>query len=400
MKSLGTLLTILIATNALAGGYEKAVMWSGKWGALGGAAVAGATGADAAFFNPAGMVDGPEAELGINASITQSQFNGPGVADNVELDGEKLTSILPGIQYKRNLNENAAYGVSLAAIAGSKALHENVGSNNLDLSTDIQAVELGLSYARKINQNYSWGLTWRITQVQATFDTMPSATAGVKADNLSQTDYSTFRLGVRYTDDSNKWGWGASYRSELALELEDGDAKGGGALAASGTGKIDVGSNLPQSLAFGTWYQLNEKAKLYTELTWWDYSVNQNIDIEITDLPGANGKSKLKQKWSDMYALKIGYEYMKDETLALRAGAAITTQVTHEDYARNTFSAPGDAYSIHFGAGKKLNENSTLDLGLEYVTSEGKGNGKSTDTYEGDFESYAYAFHAGYKYAF
>lgn len=399
MKSLLMLLSVSIFTNAFAGGYEKAVMWSGKWGALGGAAVGAADGADAAFFNPAGMVNGPEAELGVNASIVQSQFNGPGVADNTKLEGEKLTSILPGLQYKRNLNDNASYGISLAAIAGSKALHENVGSQNLDLSTNIQAVELGLSYARKINKNYSWGLTWRITQVEATFDTMPAATVGVKADNLSLTDFSTFRLGVLYEDDSNKWGWGATYRSELALELEDGDATVSGAV--SGKGSIDVASNLPQSLAFGTWYQLNEKAKLYTELTWWDYSVNQNIDLEVTDAhPAVNGKSKLKQKWSDMYALKLGYEYMKDETLALRAGFAVTTLVTNADYARNTFSAPGDAYSIHFGAGKKLNENSTLDLGIEYVTSEGEGNGKDSQTYEGDFESYAYALHAGYRYAF
>jgi hypothetical protein len=77
----GFLAGLLISHNvSYAGGFEKTVQWSAKNSAIGGAAASSVDGADALYFNPAGLVDnqsGKKAEISANFSPTVGQFECP-----------------------------------------------------------------------------------------------------------------------------------------------------------------------------------------------------------------------------------------------------------------------------------------------------------------------------------
>jgi hypothetical protein len=74
----GVLLAVLTISGnpALAAGFEKSVLWSGKWTALGGAAASSVSGPDALYFNPAGLGGSTGLQINLNGerSMTLPNF--------------------------------------------------------------------------------------------------------------------------------------------------------------------------------------------------------------------------------------------------------------------------------------------------------------------------------------
>ena len=165
------LTSMVLGVQAMAGGYEKAVMWSGKWSALAGAATSAVTGADALFFNPAGLGQGAEQEFSANFSPTFSQLKGPNiVGSDAQQTGERLMSPAFGVLYKHALNQKFALGVGVYASGGSKSEYKDVefsADNKVDVKSELELMELSLGGSWQLNKNIALGAAWRALQARA-----------------------------------------------------------------------------------------------------------------------------------------------------------------------------------------------------------------------------------------
>ncbi|WP_062264862.1 OmpP1/FadL family transporter [Endozoicomonas arenosclerae] len=410
------------AGNAVAGGFEKATLWDAQYSALAGAAVSSVDDSSAIFFNPAGMAFAESNDIALHVSPTFTTTNGPAAGDNTFIDGETNFSPVGGLTGLFKLNDKFTMGYGVYAAGGASSKYEDVTVGNDrpitgDYSTDIQVIEAGLGLAYRINNNWSVGGTYRLTYATADIN-MLSATdinLGPISQNVGgsvgyndMSGFNTFgvRLGAMFRSDDNRWGWGINYRSEVDIEA-DGDASYKNGLGAGEYNKVDATAKtaLPMQISTGVDYQVAPNWTLFGEITYSEYSNNEQIKFESDDT--ALAVPAINANWEDQYNYRIAAEYTGIENWALRAGYIYTTAVVTEEYAAPTFSTPANAHSFTFGAGTTILDGQVdLDFAAEYNMAENdsvKGGGdlsSASKSHPGKYESNAYAIHATVKYKF
>ena len=432
MKVLVCMLSLVATTQfAHAGGYEKSVFWSAKWSALGGAASAGATGADALYFNPAGLAKGKSHELSLNLSPTFGLFDGPSSNSLTQVERERELSPVGALLGSYRVNEKLAIGLGYYAAGGSKSDYENntfvkAAGGNYDLqpnvSGDLAVSEVSLGAGYQLNNNFSFGLAYRFIIANADFETAglsSGALIGSKIEDLSTTDHG-FRLGIQYENDAKNFGASFVWRSEVDLKLEEGTSSGRVDNTATvqdlvGSNTMAVENTFPEEFALGAFYKLNERNTMFFEFSHKNYSANKELAISgDLNLPAGlggtslteNGRSNISQAWKDMNTIRLGYEYLMMNDDALRFGVAWSNQVTQANLSRSTFTAPGDAYSLTAGYGTKFSETILFDVAGEYTWSSGTGNhnlgsnGLTNQFASGEFDSNSLVVHFTTKFMF
>lgn len=450
-----TMATLVVSSPLWSAGYEKVNFWSAKWSALGAAASAGVEGAEALYFNPAGLVHGSNGEISVNISPTKVTSEGPIVGPNTSVEDEGDITPPLGVVGKYQLNEKMAIGVGLYTVAGVHAVYEGVDLStvtstmsfsglSVEQKSDLMAMELGLGFSYKATNNLSLGLTWRATQVKAEVSGVtinPIFAVNAKFKDLDDTNFEGFRLGLQYVNDEKTYGVGLSYRSEVEFEIK-GDQSGSyrynsntAVLAAALSGRVTPGSEaataaalnaagvqtltsageatlksqLPQQISLGNFFKFGQNCFLFTEVTWTEYSQNDKIrvigDLRMADAFGTNlgniladGDGDIDQSWKDQWNVKVSTQYTLDEMSALRFGYVLTTKVTIPEKMRASFSAPGTGHSLFAGYGQKLNESMIVDGALEYAMN--SGTGTNENGFAGEVKNTVIGMHLSYKYLF
>lgn len=403
--------------NAVAGGFEKATMWDAQYAALGGAAVSSVNTSSAVFYNPAGLARIESNDFTLHASPTFTQTNGPAEGSETYVKGEKNFAPNGGMTGAFRLNEKLVMGYGFYGSGGSSAGYEDVtvgGSVPLlgdasmtgEYSTDIKIMEAGLALAYQINNNWSIGGTYRLSYAQADIN-LASSIIGVGAlvgyNDLSGFNAFGVRLGTMYRSDDNRWGWGLNYRSDVSIEA-DGEASFASGLPARLADPLGLPSYsgvdataetaLPTQISTGVDYSLNDDWKLFSEVTWTEYSSIDAIKF-VSDEQSLMVES-INANWDDQWNFRFATEYTGIENWALRAGYIHTTAVTPEEYAAPTFSTPAGAHTITMGAGTTLMGGKVaFDMGAEYNFAENatvEGGGDLTDrikSYSGKYDTNA-----------
>ncbi|WP_422452489.1 OmpP1/FadL family transporter [Endozoicomonas sp. ALC066] len=415
-----TLAVAVSSGHAVAGGFEKATLWDAEYSALAGAAVSSVDDSSAIFFNPAGMAFAESNDIALHVSPTFTQVNGP--ADgNTFIEGETNFSPAGGLTGLYKLNDKFTMGYGVYASGGAAAKYEDVTVGSLasvtdDYSTDIKIIEAGLGLSYRINRNWSVGGTYRLTYATADINMVSAlGPVGVAVGYNDMSGFNTFgvRLGAMYRSDDNRWGWGINYRSEVDIEAD------GKASFRSGSPSIspiddysDVDATaetaLPMQISTGIDYQVAPHWTLFGEITYSEYSNNEQIKFTSDDAPATGlAVPAINTNWEDQYNYRIAAEYTGIENWALRAGYIYTTAVVPEEYAAPTFSTPSNAHSFTLGAGTSILDGQVdLDFAAVYDTVENddvKGGGDLTDTttsYPGKYESSSYSLHASATYRF
>ncbi len=411
---------------AHAAGFEKTVMWSGKWAALGGAATGAVDGADALFFNPAGLAEKNSTELSLNYSPLLTHVSGAQAVDDEKIDSDKnVIRHVSGALFKKSLTNNLALatGVYVSGGAGAKFRSVDYSSVNSGFSvynpvvkSDVKIIEYGLGAGYKINNNFSVGATYRITMAMADFSSA-SVSSGIlfntHFDNMTDFNFAGVRLGAKYLSDDKTWGLGLSYRSEVKMDMK-GDAHGEYVIGATSTkyemtgGKDAVlHSQLPNQVNFGGFYKYSDRATVFAEYSWTDYSQNDEIKIDgELKLQAAHGSTNVlagktvKQNWKDAHILRLGHEYLMENDWAIRTGYAFTSRVTSRDAVSITFTAPGVGHTFVAGAGTKFLDNKlALDFAGEYSFVQGSGTHPDSGV-SGEFFSSGAAVHTSLSYLF
>ena len=435
------LVFVLTGPHAWAGGYEKVSLWSAKWAALGGASSGAVMGAESLAFNPAGLVNGASNEFSLNLSPTFSQFKGPNVPSQVQGEtvaqqtAERGFSPIASLLYRRSINDKISVGAGLYSVGGANVEYKDVDFRSVDddidldgqtIQSELKINEFSLGGAYRYSRNWSFGATWRIVMAsgqmhnaQITIDNDEDddirSLLGVSLEDLKATEMGGIRLGAQYANDAKTFGAGLSVRNGIDFELE-GKSSGvidparfgpqGPVIELPG-GDITVASTLPTQVALGFFWQRTPGRTFFQETTFTQYSVNEKL------IYGGAGKTlgpvSLQDtvlNWEDQWSLKFGYEYMETRGLTWRAGYSYATNVTPEDTARATSTAPGEGHTLAVGAGGELpwgGGKYTADVGIEYAMASGNGNtngGSSIRDFAGKFESTAYTVHGSVKYRF
>lgn len=391
MKRIGLgLIGLFFAANANATGFEKSVMWSGKYAGTGGNAVSSVSGSQSLYFNPAGLAG--QSDVSLNYSPTWINVDGSLVTVN-RTDKSRPGVIPSGGAFASYGAGRFGFGAGAYVAGGEKAIYPDVdlspdsGNNGLVyrplLETDLQIVEYSLGAAYEVIPGLRIGAAWRISQAKGSLATIKRSTSfafpvysHLAILDAKETRYNGYRVGAMYQDQDDKWGVGASYRSQIKF---DAPGTGRGATIVSPTTSVTqqvvtgtrVGVTFPSAISFGGHYGVLESLRVLAGADFVKYSADDNVYITGT----ANGSTlpNIALNWKDMWNVRFGLEYTGFQSLAIRAGYVRTSQVTSEKDAKATLppAGTGSLYTLGFGYG--LMTNLDLDLAGEYGHVEGMG---------------------------
>lgn len=430
---LSVVVMALMAGKAEAAGFEKSVMWSGKYaGAAGSDAVGGVTGSQSLFFNPAGLAKNGDAS--VNYSPTWLHVNGY-LASATSLEDTDKDYITSGdVSASYVFSDRFGIGAAAYVVGGERAVYNDVSlagdNSNISftptLKTDLAITEYAFGAGAEVMPGLRVGAAWRITKANGSLASIQKTTANSAyiysdIEDAQDTRYKGFKVGAQYEDAGHLWGAGLTYRNGVTFNAHSTNTRGSTVIIANNTQAgaavtpVDLSLTLPAQVAFGGWYRLNDNFKVMAGVDMTHYSTDQMVQVNGTiNLAGIGGSAATPLPspvlgWNDMWNLRIGGEYLLGN-LALRAGYSHTNQVTSSVNAKATIAPAGTGHLITVGAGTSVMKNFDIDGALEYAWNHGNGSmtatpagitsqeilaGKATDT-----SARSLGIHTGFTYRF
>jgi long-chain fatty acid transport protein len=442
------LAVLLLPLTGQAAGFEKPVMFSGKWAPLGGAATAAVRGAESVFFNPAGLGGISGREMTLDASPTSAQFSGPVATTKVET-GEQTFSPVAGAFFATGITDQLGFGLGVYSSAGANSSYTDLDysgaqmglssdeSSLVDLSnysdafdllkpdigTELKFIEFSPALGFKLSDSLRVGVAWRALLVSGALHSgkVKEASAPVNAvlvnallGDLSGTSLTGWRAGLQYTP-ADDFGLGLSVRGPMSFTLEG--TTSGVVEAGSQSwpevydlqeGEVTAKTGLPLQASAGAFVKFGGHWTLFPEYTFTQYSSNQKIELSGSvilpdELTGEEvALSDLMLEWKDQHSAKLGVQYDWSDRTAIRAGYIYTTAVPPADRSRATSSAPGVTQTITVGLGfSNLDWGlglSGVDLGAEYTTLSGEGTNELGVS--GKFSNTFMAVHTAFQFRF
>ncbi|MBC7691460.1 MAG: outer membrane protein transport protein [Methylotenera sp.] len=418
--------TLLIGATAHSAGFEKTVFWSGHYTGIVGAASSVVKGADSLYFNPAGLADNSQmASVSLNFSPTFAKFSGPIAVSGTTVNGNTTFSPVGAALASYHLTDQLAVGVGYFVTGGSKNQFDNTDFSAISpayatfkepIKLDLAVTEFSLGAGYAVTDALKIGAAWRISKVHAALASVGGSAAtaiqAVQLDNLTATRYNGFRLGAQYAPKDSGWGVGANVRTPVSF-IAKGDITSAKLRLGTGTDatttiadkSASASSEFPLQISIGAFYDVGteKKFRIIPEYTFTRYAVDKQIDLTGSFTATGVGTRNLAttpfvQGWKNQNNFRLGVEHYCMPDTVLRAGYALTTQVTPTDHARAAFDAPGTGNTFVIGAGKVIASNITLDGALEYSRASGSGTNDLGKT--GDFVAKAYDAHLSVGYGF
>lgn len=412
-----TSLSILSSGMAFGAGFEKNILFSGKYAGRGGTGVSDARGAEALFFNPAGLASGtPGIEVTGDLSPTWGHFNAPITTSNVNVSGNTTYDTLYGVFASYNINEHWGFGIGSYSGAGAHAEYDNttlsvpgapgLGSVTNNVESRIYDTEAAIGTGMEIFPGLRIGAAWRATHVSATLNELQASGSGLSTalsaisfSDMGTWRYNGFRAGAQYTSPDNVWGLGVAYRSAVNF-ITKGMVSGSISSAQSGGTTVSVpstpatlGSVLPTQITVGGNYELMPKTLHgFLEYVWTNYSTDQNLAVGGT----FEGQTLPDQVlgFTNQSNIRVGFECTAVPAWVFRAGYVWTSQVTPNVPANPVLEPPGHADTITIGAGTSLIAD-LLEVNGAFEYDWVDGSGTSAQGIAGEYMAKSYDLHLG-----
>lgn len=439
------LLLFFVSTVAFGSGYEKSVLWGGKYSGVAGSAAAGVSGSDSIFYNPAGLVNSPElGDLTFNLSSGSSQFKGPIVPSaNVVSPGPSIAAftnankqessktaqtVVPGLTYSMKINDAWSYGLGYYAVGGTRAVYEDVDfaprSYKAKIGSEITITEFSAGIGYKVSDAMRLGLGLRYTMADATFSSAGYVSSGANVVGITNVDIKdiktanldSVRLGMQY-DVSENTKVGLVVRTETKVSKT---AKGSGTANVCGGGAtcpavvnltipetdVKVETVLPMAINLGVEHKLADTWTLFGELVHTQYSKIEKVDLDGTLTVGTSSSSipDIDQKWKDQINVKLAAQY-SGMSWPVRFGYIHTTAVSDKQYSRASFTPPGAAATYTLGTGQEFKIGQSpleFNIAFDYTTVKGDSDDSVQPLYTpaGSYEAASTAIHTGFAYKF
>ncbi|MDO8454653.1 MAG: outer membrane protein transport protein [Sulfurimonas sp.] len=401
------LLSMASASVLMAGGY-KIPDTSLDGIALCAANVAHASGADAAYYNPANMNfmnDENTLEVDImSISLSDINYQGSYTSSTTghDLDSKKEHFFLPSLHYVSGSMSGTRFGLSILSPAGlSKRWDAQPAQSSAEEFT-LKVVEINPSISFLVSNKVSVGLGFRALYsegaVKASYPTVYSQDmSGDSIDygyNAALSYKPTHELDVAFT-----------YRSQVNLTEEgsatlfydaNGPAEGGVALNSKYDTNVII--PIPATISLATAYTFPTKTtfELVYERNIWSAYSELDFNYASPTAEAVFGKSKQKN-WNDTNTFRLGITQKLDE-ITLMAGAVIDkTPVPVETIG---FELP-DSNSLSVSLGGRYQIAKSVNIGLAALYSMREDREVTNASLDGKFtNSKVLALSTGLEYKF
>lgn len=260
--------------------------------------------------------------------------------------------------------------------------NKNYAAGPIGGKTDLKTVNLNLSGAYRLNDNFSFGLG-----VDAVYADAEITRHAGDLSIISPLPMSPSTTMAKLTGDDWGYGWNAgilyelnpdnrfslTYRSKVKVKFEDGKYSNdlpnmplpGGLVGTGGEkikGKLDL--NLPDIWEFSGYHKVAPKWALH-------YSVAYTGWSEFKDLTAYRSSDNQQlfhkaENFKDAWRFALGTTYFYDDNWTFRTGIAYDESPVPTKY--RSISIPDqDRYWLSAGTTYAFNENASVDLGISYM---------------------------------
>ena len=326
----GALLVPLVAHAAGYAIYEQGAAALGK----GGATTASVHDASALFYNPAAVVDLGKHELLFGGTwlTTRTSFAGmdpqPGFGTTEEMKPGNFP--LPTLYLTRMHGSKWAYGVGVNAPFGL-----GVEWKDPDTFSGRQIVTKADLRALNANASLSWApaswlslgggfdMLFAKVELQKRVNFIPT-TGGQPRDDAAVTLKSGYRNGTGWNagalvKPNDRWSFGAAYRSQIDVAIDDGEAKFEQIMSGDPARDALIAANMPPGqpvktkLKFPGSFSLGMAWKPTPEWTWeldgnWtQWTAFDALDLAFPSQPSLN--QTIVENYNDSYRVSLGGEH-------------------------------------------------------------------------------------------
>lgn len=367
----------VISSNASAAGF---LLNEYSTSALGRAfSGAGAVGDNASegSRNPAAMMlfDRPTMSIGavyIDPTVDiKGRDEGKYTANNIAPN-----ALVPNAHFIFPINDKWAVGTSMTTNFGlATDFHKDYAAGPIGGKTDLKTVNLNLSGAYRINDNFSFGVGANAVYADAeitrhTGKNIPSLgiTPSTTAAKLKGDDWGYgWNAGLLYEiNPDNRLSF--TYRSKVKVKFEEGKYSNDLPTAIGGLGgktvKGTLDLNLPDIWEFSGYHKVDPKWALHYSVSYTGWSTFK----DLTAYQKSNGKELFHkpENFDDAWRLALGTTYYYDDNWTFRTGIAYDESPVPSKY--RSISIPDqDRYWLTAGTTYAFNKDASVDLGIAYM---------------------------------
>lgn len=383
------LITVFALATAVtyAGGYRVSLQGQ-KALAMGHTGVAVINSSELVFFNPSGLVyleDKLNISAGVSGVFSNIAYQNVETGANARSDSPMATPLYLYASYKAN--DWLAFGLGVYTPYGSEVKYEdNWEGSHLVNNIKLMAIYIQPTVSFKIHDKLSVGGGPIYVTGSVNFN---------RNLNRSLTDLEGNRANVTIDATGiSSWGWvasamfnptenlhiGATYRSEVILEADDGEATFSNIpkspLTPFKDTSISAAMPMPAEMTVGMSYTFNDALTFAFDYnrSFWD--VYKSLDIDFADPNIPDSKNARNYKNSSIY--RFGLQYDATQMFTLRAGFYLD-----ETPVRPGYFAPETPRndSNNFTAGLTVNLSKSFQIDASFLYSHFKEVNASYDYY-------------------
>lgn len=292
--------------------------------------------ASSIFYNPGALAlsDGKfSISAGASGIFSNHTFQKDGTNYQAHTDNPTGTPFYG--YFSAKIKDAFAVGIGVYTPFGSSAQWEDDWSGRYlirDISLSAIYIQPTVAYQYKGKFGIGAGFVYAIGNVELNKALPYSETSSVKLEG-STSNYG-FNAGVFYKP-TEKLNIGVDYRSQISMEIEDGDATFTvpSALSANvpAENKFNATLPLPANLDFGFAYEVNGQLTLAAEVNWVMWHTYESLDFTFAE-SGELLDSENPRDYKDSWIPRIGGQFKLNDTFTFRAGAYYDSSPANEKY--------------------------------------------------------------------
>lgn len=356
---------------------------------MGGAFIAVADGAEAVFYNPAGLtqIKRPEVSVGQKFIFPMAKYT-----DEATLTEERSDkfAVIPNAFSAIPLTDSLSLGLGMYAPFAKTADYETKDPGFGDLTASTVRIDYSPVLAYKVNESLSIG-----------------AGAIISDGKTKQQLQTVYGSGAYMIDDIDGWGasWlvGALYNVNKELKV-GGVYRGRMSMKQQGQRQLagwsgprvgEANINFPATTGMGIAYSPTDKLTAAFDVNWNMWSFVYDVDVKISGMPDMI----IIVDAHDTVDYRLGFEVKPDNTTSMRCGFAYIPSAVPSEYITPQKPDFEKLYAVTFGASKTWKK---LELGLlyEYTWSNKWKVFDNTYGYNGYYEVDAHIVGVDVKYRF
>ena len=352
------------------------------------------------------------------------------IGNNASQDNIAPTAWVPNLHFVAPINDQFGWGASVTSNYGlATEFNNNYTAGSMGGKTDLETLNLNLSGAYRLDNNWSFGLGFDAVYARAKIERY----AGDLPQQVDAATGGAFGLSGLIPPDTqiahlkgNEWGFGwnagilyeldknnrrgLTYRTEVIVEF-DGDYKSSlptavntlaPALGLNGLPFATGGATIPGSLTLNLpemwevsgYNRVDPQWAIHYSLAYTSWSQFQQLKAT-----GNQGQQLFykEEGFKDAYRIALGTTYYMDDNWTFRGGIAFDDSPVPAD--KRSISIPDqDRLWLSTGATYAFNKDASVDVGVSYM------HGQKVKFTEGPYtfksEGRAWLYGANFNYAF